>query len=145
MLATDILLRQSDNIGRVVTEQGRNIFVRAQLNGCGRFIGYRFSLERPDFTFDFAFFQRNGQWIDSRLVNGDNRPSRTIEFGSDEFQRLLRRLVNEGRQGTVSLRGDVLLPVTETSEGAAVIGRPVVINPAAFLYAAAWACTESSR
>ncbi len=34
-----------------------------------------------------------------------------IEFGSEEFMQLARRLASENRQGSIMMRGDVLLMV----------------------------------
>ena len=64
---------------------------------------------------DRAFYQKGGRWIDSRLVENEKnvRPSRVIEFGSDEFRALAQRLAGEGRSGCVALRGDVLLMVDD--------------------------------
>jgi Ca-activated chloride channel family protein len=62
---------------------------------------------------DRAFYQRNGRWVDSRIVNEERtlRPAKVIEFGSSEFHELARKLASEGRQGSISLRGDILLLV----------------------------------
>ena len=59
---------------------------------------------------DRAFFKRGEQWIDGRLVRSGNfTPTRTIVFGSAAHTALLKRLVLEGRQGTLSLGGQILL------------------------------------
>jgi hypothetical protein len=42
-----------------------------------------------------------------------------IAFGSQEFRELAARLAHEGRQGSIALRGDVLLQVD---------GQPVLIQ-----------------
>ena len=62
---------------------------------------------------DLAFYRRGNQWTDSRLVNDAQKleASRTIEFGSPEFLELAHRLAKEGRQGSIALRGDILLSV----------------------------------
>jgi Ca-activated chloride channel family protein len=62
---------------------------------------------------DVAYFKQGNRWVDGRIVAGgtDVRPSRTIAFGSDEFRDLVARLAREGRQGTIALRGDILLLV----------------------------------
>jgi Ca-activated chloride channel family protein len=62
---------------------------------------------------DRAFFKRHGQWIDSRILGraDEGQPARVIEFGSNEFRDLARELTQEGRQGTIALRGDILLEV----------------------------------
>jgi Ca-activated chloride channel family protein len=70
---------------------------------------------------DLAFYKRGDRWVDSRLVAGpvDNRGQRVITFGSEEFRDLAARLVREGRQGSIALRGDILMLVD---------GRPVLIK-----------------
>ncbi len=70
---------------------------------------------------DLAFYRRNNQWIDSRLVGGANRlqPTKTIEFGSEQFRQLAARLARQGRSGSISLRGDVLMKVD---------GEPVLVR-----------------
>jgi hypothetical protein len=70
---------------------------------------------------DRAFYRRGSRWVDSRVVNNERniRPSRTIEFGSEEFKKLAERLAKEGRQGSISLRGDILMVVD---------GKPILIK-----------------
>ena len=60
---------------------------------------------------DRAFFKRGSQWIDSRVAaqNEAVEPDETITFGSEQHIALLRELIGEGRQGVLSLRGDILL------------------------------------
>lgn len=62
---------------------------------------------------DRAFYNRNNRWIDSRLVTkeSDIKADRIIEFGSKEFFELAERLAKENRQGSIALRGDVVLLV----------------------------------
>ena len=53
-------------------------------------------------------------WIDSRLVNNSSEqqtPTREIEYGSEQFMELARKLASEGRQGTIALNLDTLLLV----------------------------------
>ena len=70
---------------------------------------------------DRAFYRRGSRWVDSRVVNqeGSIRPTRTISFGSKEFKQLAERLAREGRQGSISLRGDILMVVD---------GKPILIK-----------------
>ena len=70
---------------------------------------------------DMAFFKRGDRWIDSRLIaeKTEARPRRVIAFGSEEFRDLAARLAREGRQGSISLRGDILMLVD---------GQPVLIQ-----------------
>jgi len=62
---------------------------------------------------DSAFFNNGGQWMDSRVAaRKDNRqPQRVIEFGSEEFQKLVVKLADQGRQSSIALRGEILLEV----------------------------------
>ena len=62
---------------------------------------------------DRAFYRRGGRWLDSRLLGRGRsaEPARVVEFDSEEFRALVRRLARSGRQGCIALRGDVLLVV----------------------------------
>lgn len=70
---------------------------------------------------DLAFYQRGNRWVDSRIVTRESEiePKKVIEFGSEEFRKLVYRLAEEGRQGSISLRGDILLVVD---------GEPVLVK-----------------
>jgi hypothetical protein len=70
---------------------------------------------------DLAFYRRRDRWVDSRLVTNevDLRPEKVITFGSEEFRELAAKLVREGRQGSIALRGDILMLVD---------GQPVLIK-----------------
>jgi Ca-activated chloride channel family protein len=70
---------------------------------------------------DQAFYQRGNRWVDSRLMEKERslKPKKVIRFGSGEFKRLAERLSKEGRQGSISLRGDILMVVD---------GKPVLIT-----------------
>jgi Ca-activated chloride channel family protein len=65
---------------------------------------------------DLAFYKRQDRWVDSRLVTNeaDVRPARVIAFGSEEFRDLAAKLAREGRQGSIALRGDILMLVDGT-------------------------------
>ena len=73
---------------------------------------------------DRAFYQRGNRWVDSRLVEQEDKvkPQRVVEFGSDEFLVLVHRLADEGRQGSIAFAGDVLLVVD---------GQPVLVRNSA--------------
>jgi Ca-activated chloride channel family protein len=62
---------------------------------------------------DLAFYRRGDRWIDSRIVSipAENKPDRVITFGSDEFRDLAAKLAREGRQGSIALRGDILMVI----------------------------------
>lgn len=70
---------------------------------------------------DRALYRRGGGWIDARIATrgGDSPPDRVVEFGSPEHLEIVRRLVVQGRQALVALRGDVVLEI----EGASVLVR----------------------
>ncbi|MHC4942810.1 MAG: VIT domain-containing protein [Planctomycetota bacterium] len=62
---------------------------------------------------DRAFYQRGQRWVDSRIAQQDQptEPAQVIEFGTAAFDTLLDRMVNEGRQGILSLQGEILVNV----------------------------------
>ena len=62
---------------------------------------------------DRAFYRRGNRWIDSRIVDQTDQPEpqRVIEFGSDEFFELARRLAAANQQGSIMMRGEVMLVV----------------------------------
>ena len=61
---------------------------------------------------DRAFYRRGNRWVDSQLVEKqDAQPAREVDFGSEEFMDMARKLAKDGRQGTVALEGDILLEV----------------------------------
>ncbi len=64
-------------------------------------------------TGDRAFYRRGNQWIDSRVIGSDSRtePDRVIEFGSEAFRDLAEKLARQNRNGTIALRGDILMLV----------------------------------
>jgi hypothetical protein len=67
-----------------------------------------------------AFYQRGKRWVDSRLMKeAEVQPKKIIEFGSEEFRRLAEKLAEKGRQGSISLRGDILIEID---------GEPVLIK-----------------
>ncbi|MBL7152166.1 MAG: VWA domain-containing protein [Phycisphaerae bacterium] len=70
---------------------------------------------------DRAYYHRNGRWIDSDLVEKESqiKPTRIIEFGTKEFIELAEKLAKDNRQGSIALRGDILLMI----DGEAVLVR----------------------
>ena len=64
---------------------------------------------------DRAFFKQNGCWIDSQLITPNElqtetiQPDETIDFGSPEHIAILQALVQQNRQGVLSLDGDIML------------------------------------
>lgn len=62
---------------------------------------------------DLAFYRTGNQWVDSRLAlkTGYGEADTIVEFGSDNYRKLLNRLISENRQGVLSLNGDILLEI----------------------------------
>ena len=60
---------------------------------------------------DRTFFNRNNQWIDAQLIEGDKaiKADIEIEFGTPAFDKFVSQLVSEGRQGILALGSDTLL------------------------------------
>ncbi len=56
---------------------------------------------------DMAYYFKNNRWVDSRLVQDESniKPDKIIEFGSDEYFELARKLAAQGRQGSMALGG----------------------------------------
>jgi len=81
----------------------RNRFYDAQMN--------RVTVTAVQQINDRAFYQRGNRWIDSRVINNEKlmKIDRVVEIGSPEFLELAERLAKEGRAGTISLKGEILL------------------------------------
>ena len=62
---------------------------------------------------DRTFFRRNNRWVDANVLQTEKtvKPDRIIEFGTPEFDKLVDRLVSEGRQGILALSGEMLLVI----------------------------------
>lgn len=62
---------------------------------------------------DCTFFKRGTQWIDARVVNDESGKGldadRSVEFGSQEHIAMLEDLIGQGRQGILSLTGDIVI------------------------------------
>jgi Ca-activated chloride channel family protein len=76
---------------------------------------------------DLAFYKRRDRWVDSRLITteAELRPGKVITFGSEEFRALAAKLAREGRQGSIALRGDILMLV----DGQPVLIKAPVVEP----------------
>jgi Ca-activated chloride channel family protein len=62
---------------------------------------------------DNAYYRKRNRWVDSRLVEKEKQiqPRKVIQFGSDEYFELARKLAEENRQGSIAFAGDILLQV----------------------------------
>lgn len=98
---------------------GRNEFLDANLDRVG--------ISTVQQVNDKAFYRRGGAWIDSELVDKENKDAKVIEFGSPQFNELVDKLTTAGRNGCVSLQGDVLLNV----DGQAVLIKATKVADAA--------------
>ena len=87
-----------------VAMNGRNAYMDERMN--------RVAITNVQQINDRAFYRRGNRWVDSRVVEREKAITspKVVEYGSEEFARLMRRLA-EGRQGTVSLGGDVLMVI----------------------------------
>jgi Ca-activated chloride channel family protein len=103
--------------GEAAVHQGRNFNEKkgqVLLNMENRFwneAGLRVASDTVQQISDRAFFLRDGQWIDSHLIYAKLgfQPEVTIKFGSVAHSAMLQTLVAEGRQGLLSLPGEILL------------------------------------
>ena len=91
---------------------------QAQLNARNEF--YDQQMKRVEISAvqqvnDRTFYRRGDRWVDSRLVNDEARAgaAEVVEFGSEAYYALVRRLAEENRAGTVAQRGDVLMMVDQ--------------------------------
>jgi Ca-activated chloride channel homolog len=76
---------------------------------------------------DLAFYKRREGWVDSRLITSQAgvKPERVITFGSVEFRDLAAKLAREGRQGSIALKGDILMLI----DGQRVLIKAPVAQP----------------
>lgn len=108
-----------NRFGDAAVQQGRNFNDRkqvAQVNYQNAFwVGNesRTSFSSVQQICDRAFFKRGDRWIDSNLIDADAQlePTAVYAFGSEEHEALLERLVQEGRQGLLSLDGEILIRI----------------------------------
>jgi hypothetical protein len=83
----------------------RNGFWDANMN--------RVEISRVQQVADRAFYRQGNRWVDSRIVDRIDapQPQQVVEFGSPEFMQLARRLADQNRQGSIMMRGEVMLVV----------------------------------
>lgn len=103
--------------GRSAVSQSLNLQAQKRqttLNFRNEFVNEQLQLQEVLYVqqvADRAFFKRGNQWIDSRLVaqRQSQQPEEIILFGSEAYRRILRQLIDEGRQGVISLHGDIVI------------------------------------
>jgi Ca-activated chloride channel family protein len=70
---------------------------------------------------DRAFFKRGERWVDSKVVNdAEVKPDVTVKVGSDEYVKLVERLKELGREGSVALKGEIIIELD---------GKKILIQP----------------
>ena len=105
--------------GLGAVNQGRNFNERKQQVAANPTNGFfdaesrRVEISTVQQVADRAFFRRGNEWIDARLIaaQAELRPDVVVDFGSEEHRRLLSQLVRQGRQGLLSLRGNILIQI----------------------------------
>lgn len=60
---------------------------------------------------DLAFYRRGNRWVDSRLAGSSKKADRVVAFGSAEHRALVDKMVARGRQGSMALKGEILMEV----------------------------------
>jgi hypothetical protein len=83
----------------------RNSYYDANLN--------RVSVANVQQVGDLALYRQGNRWVDSRVASADQaaRPTRTVEFGSADFAKLVEAMARENRQGAVALGGELVVKV----------------------------------
>ncbi len=114
----DRALKQRSGIGAV--SQGTNNMAlrdQATLNYSNEMFNERLEsvqFDRIRQLADRTLVRRDGQWVDTRLINDSSQtPARRVDFGSAEYEALAGRLAGENRAGLLANRGEILLQVGE--------------------------------
>ena len=104
-------------VGSAANNQARNLQVMASkrtLNITNQYLdseGAQQALNTVQQMNDKAFFQRGARWVDSRLGTAPAKPTRIVRIGSAELVDLAEQLARENRQGSLALKGEILLEV----------------------------------
>ncbi|MBS0197137.1 MAG: VWA domain-containing protein [Planctomycetes bacterium] len=57
-----------------------------------------------------TLYQRNNRWVDSQIMDQDDaKPDRTVEFGTEEYLRVVEQLQKENRVAMLAQGGEVLV------------------------------------
>ena len=109
--------RRRSGIGSVNQELNRQTLrTQAVLNGRNEFLDDQMKPVRTrtvQQVADRTFYRRRGGWVEARILESQayETPTRTIRFGTKEYMDLAYRLAQDGRQGCLAFRGDILLRV----------------------------------
>lgn len=99
--------------GKSAVSQGKNFNRRKVQQSLDYFNGYwhaageRVAVSGVQQVADRAFYKRGFDWIQGDAAT--KAATRTIQFGSEEHLAFARLLAAEGRQGVLSLRGNILM------------------------------------
>ena len=60
-----------------------------------------------------SYYKRNGRWVGNNMLKSEKQiePDQTVEFGSAEFLEIAWKLVEQERQDTLALDGDVIIEI----------------------------------
>jgi len=122
----ELLMRCNDNLqaqavrtrhGEEAVNQGRNFNERkvqskvAYDNAFWNAAGKRVQFTGVQQINDRAFFKRGTRWIDSDVISRglELEVQETVVFGTPEHSAMVAEMVTQGRQGVLSLRGEILL------------------------------------
>ena len=99
-----------------VSQNGNIQFAKRQqvLNGANEYLdesNNRVSISSVQQVSDRAFFRRGNRWIDARLIEDgvELEPESIVTFGSEAHRAMVSRFVREGRQGMLSMPGEILV------------------------------------
>lgn len=104
-------------VGSAANNQARNLNAMAAkktLNITNNYLdaaGKRQAATNVQQMNDKAFFLRGNRWVDSRVSSASVRPHRIVRIGSPELIDLAEQLARENRQGSLALKGEILLEV----------------------------------
>ena len=62
---------------------------------------------------DLCLFRRGSQWIEGRLISGKRelKADKTVQYGTEAYVAMLDTLIQQGRQGAIARKGDILLEI----------------------------------
>lgn len=109
--------------GKAAINQGLNVaFQKGQrhLNPSNRYWNSELEqveIHRVQQVSDKAFFRRGNRWIDGQLIaeQADLNQYHEVRFGTEEHKIILDQLTQQGRQGILSLPGEILVTLNESN------------------------------
>ena len=106
-----------ERVGRPGLNQSKNMIqqkAQTRLNYHNSYLNQqleRVSIDTVQQINDLAFYNKGNRWVDSRLARRTQapQPDRVVQFGSDAYFDLARKLARQGRQASIAFDMDVLL------------------------------------